>query len=112
VNYLFRATDGTEIERDYPVGERPDAIRVGGKRYRHVISLSPGPAIIRDRPHFATSAPRAWTPSKTEKGKTLRDYYPSWGPHGKAAIDSAEDKRRFSDALKKCRPRNSWKYDP
>lgn len=112
MNYLFRAKDGTEVERDYPVGERPDTIRINGKRYWHTISLSPGPAIIRDRPHLAGSAPRAWTPSKVKPGETLRDHYGKWGEHGKAVIETAADKRRFSDALQKVRPRNSWKYDP
>lgn len=105
MNYLFRAKDGSEVERDYPVGERPDVIRVSGRRYHHAICLSPGKAIIKNQPHLARSAPRKWTPG-------LAGAYDKWNERGVAVVEGAADERRFNDALKKIKPRNSWKYDP
>lgn len=105
--YQFRSKGGAIIEREYPMVEAPPigkVVRIGGVAYRRVASTGVGME-VKDRPHLARSAPRKWTPGLAER-------YDKWGPHGTAAIDCAEDKRRFQKALKECKPRNSWEYDP
>jgi hypothetical protein len=102
--YLMRADDGEEIEVDAPMSNPPKRRTVAGKTYRRVITGGQRP-MVNDRPHLAHSAPRKWTPG-------LAEHYDKWGANGVAAIDSAADKRRFKDALKKALPKTDWQYDP
>lgn len=72
--YQFRAADGTELEREYPMGRAPKIgtwIRVRGIRYRRVPSL--GAASMLNPIDHMTSVqlPLKWpfAPSHDKKGQ-------------------------------------------
>lgn len=70
--YLFRAADGTLLEREYPVGKAPligKSIRVGGIRYTRVPSLG-ATAIPNNIDHMTSvQLPLKWKYAKSWDAK-------------------------------------------
>ena len=61
MRFSYRAADGSEIERDYPIGKAPKTIRVDGKRYQQRWVMPADVMVRRDVRFKCRTMPR-WAP--------------------------------------------------
>jgi hypothetical protein len=74
--YQFKASDGSLIERDLPIGTAPESVRSKGKRFERVYT-APVLRVARNVHLESASLPRWWPYAKDHNPKTGKPRFDS-----------------------------------
>lgn len=91
--YEYRSADGQRIERDFPMGCAPEALREGRRTYTRVFSFQ--------RPYSSKPIVGNSLPDRRVMPPELAGKVDGWSPEGAPVFTSRASARRFSEESKR-----------